>query len=150
MSGSYITPEEIPLVWFWRHFFSVNEYLYITLWLDLGNSALYKSESGKVELFLLDLRQKKINVNLVIFRLGFWKKSNLMRWLCVRVFLKNIWKHVHPCLWWSMATMEGIFRLFLKLSKIPIFGCLAAIIRSKFAQNFKFSQSRWGIFFGRV
>ena len=36
------------------------------------------------------------------------------------------------------------------LIPIPIFGCLAAILKSKLAQNLKFSQSRMGKYFGRV
>ena len=32
----------------------------------------------------------------------------------IRVFtpVKCLWKHVYSCLWWSMVTMEGIFRHF--------------------------------------
>ncbi len=54
--------------------------------------------------------------------------------------------HVYGGSQWSPWNVA--FDLFFNFSKIQIFGCLAAILRSKFAQNLNFSQSR--NFFGRV
>ena len=60
---------------------------------------------------------------------------------------ESMYTHVYGVQWspWRVP-----FDFFLNFSKISIFGCLAAILRSKFYQNLKFSQSRWGNFFGRV
>ena len=76
------------------------------------------------------------------FRLGFWKKTNLIQWLCVRAcvrtyvrtyvcsplgnFYESIYSHVYSGEW-SLRGVSNDF--FLNFSKISIFGCLAAIFR---------------------
>ena len=53
-----------------------------------------------------------------------------------------------PVLVDRMVTIEGCLRQFLEFFKNSSFW--AAILKSKLAQNLKFSQSRSGNFFGRV
>ena len=47
----------------------------------------------------------------------------------------------------KMGSFEGFV---FEFSKFPILGCLSAILRSKFAQNLKFPQSRRRFTSGRV
>ena len=59
------------------------------------------------------------------------------------IFFETMYIHVNVSQWSPIGVSNDSF---LNFSKVPIFGCLAAILRSKFAQYLKFSQSRRGNF----